>query len=41
MSLTIRRPAPPLHAEPSYQALADNLDNDTLIARLLDAIPCP
>ena len=26
---------------PSYQALADNLDNDTLIARLLDAIPCP
>ena len=26
---------------PSYQALADNLDNDTLIARLLDLIPCP
>ncbi|MCK2083508.1 AAA family ATPase, partial [Aeromonas sp. 3925] len=26
---------------PSHQALADNLDNDTLIARLLDAIPCP
>ncbi len=33
---------------PSYQALADNLDNDTLIARLLDpfhvpdsAPPCP
>ena len=26
---------------PSYQALADNLDNDTLIARLLDVIPCP
>ena len=26
---------------PSYQALADNLYNDTLIARLLDAIPCP
>ncbi len=26
---------------PSYQALADNLDNDTLIALLLDAIPCP
>ncbi|MEZ6965560.1 AAA family ATPase [Aeromonas sp. S9(2024)] len=26
---------------PSYQALADNLDNDTLIARLLDLVPCP
>jgi MoxR-like ATPase len=26
---------------PSYQALADNLDNDTLIALLLDAITCP
>lgn len=26
---------------PSYQALADNLDTDTLIARMLDLIPCP
>ena len=26
---------------PSYQALADNLDNDILIAQLLDQVPCP
>ncbi|WP_308218923.1 AAA family ATPase, partial [Aeromonas veronii] len=26
---------------PSYQALADNLDSEALIALLLDAIPCP
>ncbi len=26
---------------PSYQALADNLDNEALITLLLDAIPCP
>ncbi len=39
MPISPLAPSPSLR--PSYRALADNLDSEALITRLLDWVPCP